>query len=67
MLGIGQPLHWPSPSDPKQILPIWGESQKDWVQQYLGGKPATLDTVIGVISVVGEGAQVRRLLGEPLT
>jgi hypothetical protein len=25
---------------------------------HLGGKPATLDTVIGVISVVGEGATV---------
>jgi hypothetical protein len=33
LLGIGKPLYWPSPNEPKQILPICGETHQDWVQQ----------------------------------
>src|SRR5262249_4184568 len=33
LLGIGKPLDWPCPNEPKQNLPIWGETHKDWVQQ----------------------------------
>lgn len=33
LLGIGKPLYWPSPNEPKQLLPVWGETHQDWANQ----------------------------------